>query len=164
VRVTVSTGASFAAGMLSGLATLSGPLHGTAAVSVHALVVRAGAIGAEAAVREILAEGRRLPAFGHPLYPDGDVRAVELLGTLELPPVHAALLEAATRIVGEAPNVDFALAALTAAHRLPPTAPFTLFALARSVGWLAHMLEQATQARLIRPRARYTGPAVRPAG
>ena len=64
---------------------------------------------------------------------------------------------------GERANVDFALAALADRYRLPTDAPFTIFVLARSVGWLAHMLEQAETGALIRPRARYTGenPTVR---
>ena len=44
------------------------------------------------------------------------------------------------------------------AHRLPPDAAFGLFAAARMAGWLAHAIEQAESGRLIRPRARYTGP------
>jgi citrate synthase len=58
---------------------------------------------------------------------------------------------------GESPNVDFALAALATAFALPDTAPARIFALARTVGWLAHMLEQANAGTLIRPRARYNG-------
>ena len=54
--------------------------------------------------------------------------------------------------------MDFALAALAATYDLPMTATIEIFALARSVGWLAHMLEQAQTGALIRPRARYVGP------
>lgn len=158
-RVAVSTGASLAAGTLAGLATLTGPLHGTASAAVQSLARRAGEIGAEAAIRERLAEGRPVPALGHPLYPDGDPRAAALLGAFAVPPVYAELAAAADLLVGEPPNVDFALAALAAAHHLPDAAPIQLFALARSAGWLAHMLEQAASGALIRPRARYTGPA-----
>ncbi len=157
-RVAVSTGASLAAGALAGLATLSGPLHGTAAGAVFALARRAGEVGAGAAIRERLAEGRALPAFGHPLYPDGDPRGVALTAAFEMPAAYRELAEAAEPLIGEKPNVDFALAALVAAFRLPETAPLAIFALARSVGWLAHMLEQAQSGTLIRPRARYTGP------
>jgi citrate synthase len=159
-RVTASTGASIAASVLSGLATLSGPLHGGAAAGVRALVADAAASGPREAVRSWLAQGRRLAAFGHPLYPAGDVRAAALLDGLVLPPLHAALMAEAEAAVGEPANVDFALAALAAAHGLPDEAAFTLFAVARSVGWIAHCLEQAALNRLIRPRSRYVGPPI----
>ena len=156
-RVAVSTGASLAAGALAGLSTLTGPLHGSAATAALALGRQAAVIGAEAALREWIVTGRPVPAFGHQLYPDGDVRAVALLAELELTPAFGALLMAADILIGERPNVDFALAALAAAYDLPDTAPLQLFALSRSVGWLAHMLEQRETGALIRPRARYFG-------
>ena len=53
------------------------------------------------------------------------------------------------------------LAALAEAYGLPASAPLTLFAIARSVGWIAHMLEQVQRGGLIRPRAHYDGPAIR---
>jgi citrate synthase len=68
------------------------------------------------------------------------------------------LRAAAERITGEQPNIDFALGALTAAYDLPADTPLTLFAMARSVGWVAHALEQRAIGSLIRPRARYVGP------
>ena len=109
-------------------------------------------------MRDWLGEGRAVPGFGHRLYPRGDVRATALLSRLTLPPAYANLLAAAETVLDERPNVDFALAALAAAHNLPETAPMEIFALARTVGWLAHMLEQAQSGALIRPRARYVGP------
>ncbi len=145
-RVTVSTGASLSAGVLAGLTTLTGPLHGGAS-----------RIGSEAAVGEWLAQGRRFPTFGHPLYPDGDPRAEALLGQIDVPPEYGDLAASVERLVGERPNVDFALAALTAACGFPSSAPLTLFALGRCAGWLAHALEQAETGHLIRPRARYVG-------
>jgi citrate synthase len=157
-RVTVSTGASLAAAVLTGLATLTGPLHGRAAAGVRDLMQAALSRGPEAAVRECLAQGRPVPGFGHPLYPAGDARAASLLRQLLVPPALAQLREVVEDLVGERPNIDFALAALTQVHRLPNDAPLILFALARTVGWLAHALEQATTSRLIRPRARYVGP------
>lgn len=157
-RVTASTGASMAACLLTGLSTLTGPLHGGAAAAVQALVRDAAASGSEAAVREWLAHDRPLAAFGHPLYPQGDARCAALLAGVELPPVFADLRATGERLLGEAVNIDFALVAMAAVHKLPADAPFTLFALARTVGWTAHVLEQQATGQLIRPRARYTGP------
>ena len=157
-RVTASTGASMAACLLTGLSTLTGPLHGGAAAAVQALVRDAAASGSEAAVRVWLAHDRPLAAFGHPLYPQGDARCAALLAGIELPPVFADLRATGERLLGEAVNIDFALVAMAAVHKLPADAPFTLFALARTVGWTAHVLEQQATGQLIRPRARYTGP------
>jgi citrate synthase len=162
-RVTASTGASLAACLLTGLATLTGPLHGGAAAAVQAMVRSADHIGSEATLREWLAHDRPLAAFGHPLYPAGDARCAALLAdTFDLPPAFASLRAAGEKLLGEPVNIDFALAALAAAHKLPADAPLTLFALARSVGWTAHVLEQQASGQLIRPRARYTGPREAP--
>ncbi|WP_417308495.1 citrate/2-methylcitrate synthase [Devosia sp.] len=160
-RVAVSTGASLAAGALAGLATLSGPRHGGAAAEVRVLAEDIGGLGddaAEAGLRDWLGEGRGVPGFGHQLYPQGDVRAQALLSHIALPDSYESLARAAFEVTGELPNIDFALAALQTVFDLPSEAPQTLFALGRSVGWLAHMLEQATKGDLIRPRARYVGP------
>lgn len=161
-RVAVSTGASLPAGALAGLATFTGPRHGTAAAAVLALALDIGphADRPGDGLREWLGEGRIIPGFGHRLYPRGDVRAEALLAAIEVSPAFANLATVADDLLGDRPNVDFALAALTAAYDLPPHAPATIFALARSVGWLAHMLEQVASGQLIRPRARYVGPPV----
>lgn len=160
VRVAASTGAALSACLLAGLATLTGPLHGGAARALEALLQSARQVGASAAVREWLARGEALPAFGHPLYPEGDPRAIALMRQFTLPDRLAELRAAAEDLTGEPPNVDFALAALAAAFDLPRQAPFVLFALSRSVGWMAHALEQIAAGQLIRPRARYVGPAL----
>ena len=157
-RVAISTGASLSAGLIAGLATLSGPLHGGAVTAVRALVVNAERNDPMAATRDWLAQGRRLPAFGHPLYPDGDPRAAALLDCFTPRPIFVETRRAVESLIGEQPNIDFAIAALADAFNLPATAPFTIFAIARSVGWIAHAIEQALSGALIRPRARYTGP------
>jgi citrate synthase len=56
------------------------------------------------------------------------------------------------------PNLDFGLAAVAQRLDLPPGAAMALFALGRSVGWIAHAFETWDDGVLIRPRARYTGP------
>jgi citrate synthase len=62
-----------------------------------------------------------------------------------------------TALTGLQPNVDVALAALVAHHGLPPDAAFGIMATARSVGLLAHSLEQLGVTQVIRPRGRYVG-------
>jgi len=157
-RVTASTGAPLSAAVLAGLAALSGPLHGNASQSMARLAEEAQRQGAEAAVTAYLRQGQTLACFGHRLYPEGDVRAAALMQAFSLPPVFAELSAAGERLTGEKPNIDFALAAMTTAFDLPADAPLQIFALARSVGWIAHALEQVETGALIRPRARYTGP------
>lgn len=156
-RVAASTGASLAACLLAGMATLSGPLHGQATAAVRQLADEAARVGAAPAVRAWLNRGLPLPGFGHPLYADIDPRAAALLAVLDLPPVLADLAEAGTAATGHRPNIDFALVAAATAHDWPGEAPLLLFAAARTVGWLAHAQEQAAGGRLIRPRARYEG-------
>ena len=56
--------------------------------------------------------------------------------------------------------ITSALAALASTLRMPGDAAFRLFALGRSVGWVAHAVEQASTRQLIRPRAVYTGSLV----
>lgn len=158
VRVAASTGASLAASLLAGLGALSGPYHGGAGAAVIALVEEARRLTPGEAVRAHLLRGQPLPGFGHQLYPDGDPRALALLDGLPADGLMTELRAAAAEASGAAPNIDFALAALTRAAHLPADAPFRLFAAGRSVGWAAHAIEQATTGQLIRPRARYRGP------
>lgn len=162
-RVTVSTGASLWAGTLAGLAALSGPRHGLASSEISALVddIRHLGAGTEDALREWLGEGRFVPGMGHQLYPSGDPRCAALLTSFEPSPAYETYRLVAQSLTGDLPNIDFALAALTDRFELPAEAGFTLFALARAVGWLAHMMEQIGRGQAIRPRAKYVGEAPR---
>lgn len=157
-RVTASTGAPLAAAALAGLSAFLGPVHGGATLRVRNLFDAAGRIGARRAVRETLARGEPLPGFGHPLYPDIDPRAASLFETFALPDRLDELARQAAATTGLRPNVDFATVAMAIACDLPDDAPFRIFAAARMAGWLAHAMEQALGGRLIRPRARYSGP------
>jgi citrate synthase len=141
--------------VLTGLAALSGPRHGGVAARVETFAREAARIG----WRKSLRAGEPPPGFGHALYPDGDPRAAALLGAIEVPPSLVALRQEVEAATGQRANVDFALVALRQSLGLPAEAPFALFALARTAGWLAHAIEQITTGALIRPRARYIGPA-----
>lgn len=159
-RVTASTGASLAASVMAGLCALSGPLHGGMTAHVQAFMVEARREGAERTVAAWLERGVPIPGFHHSFYPDGDVRAEAILGTFQVAPEFLAVAEALERAKGVKPNIDFALVALASTFRMPADAPFAMFALGRTVGWLAHAVEQRRTGGLIRPRAHYTGPAL----
>jgi citrate synthase len=114
-----------------------------------------------------LARDEIIPGLGHPLYPEGDPRAQALLGAAAVGLASArqsieSAGAAARTLIGQHPNIDFALATVTTALGLPVGAALSLFVVGRTVGWIAHAIEQYETGLLIRPRARYTGP--RPAG
>ena len=156
-RIAASTGASLPACLLAGLTTLSGPLHGDATGRVNALFDEVERVGEDKVVGQYLSAGLSMPGFGHHLYPDGDPRATALLDLFEPPEVIARFIQKVTQLTGLQPNIDVALAALVARYRLPVDAAFGLFATSRSVGLLAHSMEQLNVAQMIRPRGRYVG-------
>lgn len=156
VRVVASTSARLTHCVLGGIAALSGPRHGGASERVSAFLAGVQT-PAEAvkAVEERLQHGERMPGFGHIYYRDEDPRAVELLSVVKPDPVMAAVLEATRAMAGVEPNVDFALVALERRYALPAGTAAALFAMGRSVGWLAHVFEQRAAGTLIRPRAEF---------
>lgn len=156
VRVVASTAASLTASLLAGLAALSGPRHGAMTLRVGQMVSELKEVRA---VRHFvsgrLARGEGLAGFGHPLYPDGDPRGARLLSLSPKDRLIEALCRTAFEIGGLAPTLDVGLAALERGYRLPPGSGLTLFTLGRSVGWVAHAMEQRDSRQLIRPRARF---------
>jgi citrate synthase len=114
--------------------------------------------------------GEGLPGFGHPLYPAGDPRAALLMRLAEAGANRTewslvrSLSNAALELLHDLPNLDFGLVALARTYGLPNHAPLVLFALGRTIGWIAHVIEQYASAELIRPRANYTGPAPEDSG
>ena len=159
-RIVASTRAPLGACVLAGLAALVGPLHGGMTNEIrHLLADPLVAADPSAAIADRLARGERIPAFGHPLYPDGDPRAAALLSRMQPPPGARRLIEAMQAMTGIAPNIDCALLVLEQRLRLPTGAAFAIFAAGRTVGWIAHALEQWRDGTLIRPRAMYPATA-----
>ena len=160
-RVAASTDADPYACFAAALATLSGRRHGSAAEAIARFADELGS--PERAIRAARAFREAPAGFGHPLYPAGDPRAAPLLDLArgsanKRARTLVALADAAAKRELH-PSVDVGLAALVAALGLAPAAGSGLFAVARSAGWLAHVLEQRTQSYVLRPRARYVGVA-----
>jgi citrate synthase len=163
VRCAASTGLNLYDAVIAGLAALKGPKHGGASVLASRLVKTLIDNDVEPVIRERVALGERFAGFGHGVYKRGDPRAMSLLDAL----TRAGAPRKFTREVperiaeatGELVNIDYALAVLVHSLRLPAGSELALFAMARMVGWIAHASEQLQHGRLIRPRARYVGPA-----
>src|SRR5712691_12454118 len=127
------------------MATLKGRRHGGETERVSALFGETGAPKrARAVAANRLRRGESLPGFGHPLYPDGDPRAALLLrlakasGNEREWRLVRGLWRAGSELLHDLPNLDFGLAALARTYGLPDRAPLVLFALGRTVGWIAH--------------------------
>lgn len=157
-RIAASNGASLPACLLTGLATFTGPLHGDATQRVKALFDEVEHSNADRVVNRYLSSALPIPGFGHHLYPDGDPRAIALLAEFAPPQEIAKFIEKVITLTGLQPNIDVVLAALVARYRLQGDAAFALFSIARSVGLLAHAMEQINTGKVIRPRGRYIGP------
>ncbi|MDH3590702.1 MAG: citrate synthase family protein [Planctomycetota bacterium] len=165
-RCVASAGSSPYAAVTGALAALQGYKHGGHSARVATLFDEAEETRRPRdAVAAPLREGRAPSGFGHPLYPRGDPRAAALMKALRAARPKSRALDLATRlaragraVLDDEPNIDFALVALARTFDLPRDAPFALFALGRTVGWIAHAIEQYETDQLIRPRARYTGP------
>src|SRR5690349_19345805 len=163
VRCAASTGLNLYDAVIAGLAALKGPMHGGAGVLASRLVKTLIDQDPEPVIRDRVALGERFAGFGHGVYKNGDPRAMSLLNAL----TRAGAPRKFTREVperiaeatGEFVNIDYALAVLVHSLRLGAGSELTLFAMARAVGWIAHASEQLQHGRLIRPRARYVGPA-----
>jgi citrate synthase len=165
VRIAASTWADPYLLLLTGLAVVGGPLHGGASEFVRTLLRDAIATSPEAAIGQALRDGEHVPGFGHSVYTGPDPRAPVLLDAVERckPPrelwrAARGVLDVMARDGGPYPNIDFALGVLGEATRMVHGAGETIFAVARSAGWIAHGLEEYPHRLRYRIRATYTGP------
>jgi citrate synthase len=173
-RVIASTGADVAAAMSGAIGAMSGPLHGGAPARVLPMIEEVEKVGnARKVVADILDRGDRLMGFGHRVYRAEDPRArvlrrtcqelgaarYEVAAELE----QAALAELRERRPDRAieTNVEFWAAVILDFAQVPPHMMPAMFTCARTAGWCAHILEQKRTGRLVRPSAKYVGPAPR---
>jgi len=173
-RVIASTGADVAASISGAIGAMSGPLHGGAPSRVLTMIEEIERTGdADAYVRGVLDRNERLMGFGHRVYRAEDPRARVLRRTareLNAPryEVAEALERAALKELRERrpdrvleTNVEFWAAIMLDFAEVPAQMFTSMFTCARLAGWSAHILEQKRTGRLIRPSARYVGPAPR---
>jgi citrate synthase len=174
-RIIASTGADCAAALSGAVGALSGPLHGGAPSRVLTMLDGVAEMGdADKWVKQALDSGERLMGFGHRVYRAEDPRARVLRRTakeLNAPRFEvaealetAALAELKARKPDRvlATNVEFWSAVVLDFAEIPADMFTSMFTCARVAGWSAHILEQKREAKLIRPSAKYVGPAPRP--
>jgi citrate synthase len=143
----------------TGLYVAGGVRHGGSSLLLEPVLRDAVTIGARRAVGERFRRDERVAGFGHSLYPDGDPRAVALLGRLSELDADPAVLIAVGDLVSimaergsPAPNVDLGLAGLVRAGEMIPGAGQAIFAVSRTAGWIGHALEQYDQPNFLRAR------------
>jgi len=153
----------------SAIGALKGPLHGGANEQVMMMLMEIGdPAKAERYVLEALSRKVRIPGFGHAVYRAEDPRAAVLRGHaqrlseqsddtrwFEIAEEVERVMLANTEVLA---NVDFYSGIVYHLMGIPRELFTPLFACSRIVGWTAHILEQWSDNRLIRPRANYTGP------
>lgn len=168
-RVTASTLSDLYSAITSAIGTLKGPLHGGANQRAMEMLLEIGEVdNAEAYVTAALDASKRIMGFGHRVYKTMDPRAAYLQDVVcqmdeeSEDPRWCRLALKTMEIVEERkgiyPNVDFFTAPLLYTLGIPLDLFTPVFALSRTAGWIAHVMEQYEDNRLIRPKARYTGP------
>jgi citrate synthase len=173
-RVIASTGADVAAAMSGAIGAKSGPLHGGAPARVLPMIEEVEKVGdARKVAANILDRGDRMMGFGHRVYRAEDPRARVLRRTCkelgaERYEVAAELEQAALAELRERrpdraieTNVEFWAAVILDFAQVPPHMMPSMFTCARTAGWCAHIMEQKRTGRLVRPSAKYVGPAPR---
>lgn len=170
-RVTAGTEADIYAAVTSAVGTLAGRLHGGANMRVMRMLEQIGDVDkVDAYVDGILDKPKgRVMGFGHRVYKVEDPRATVLrrmskeltdrTGNSKWFDMSRRIEERVLEKKGIPPNVDFYSASVYGSLGLDPEIYTPIFAFSRASGWLAHVLEQHGDNRLIRPRARYIGHA-----
>jgi citrate synthase len=173
-RVAAATLTDIHSAVVAGIGTLKGPLHGGANAEVMKMLIEIGqdapAERIDAYVKGKFARKEKISGFGHRVYRTEDPRATHLrqmskqlgqqVGNLrwfEMSERIEALVMGEKKLN---PNVDFYSASMYYALGIPVSLYTPIFAVSRTSGWTAHVLEQFANNRLIRPRAEYTGPPV----
>ena len=167
-RVTVATLSDIYSGIVTGIGTLKGPLHGGANEEAMAMLLEVGSPdNAEAWIRDALATKKKIMGFGHREYKVGDGRAIYLtevakeIGRRKGNTMWGDIADIMETVMREEkniyPNVDFPAAYAYYLLGIPIELYTPIFVMARVSGWSAHAIEQLDNNRLIRPSCIYEG-------
>ncbi|MCR8643717.1 citrate synthase [Paenibacillus sp. N1-5-1-14] len=167
-RVTVATLSDMYSGVTSAIGALKGPLHGGANEAVMAMLEEIGGPdNVDTYISNKLNNKEKIMGFGHRVYKNGDPRAKhlqkmsrqlgQLTGDTTYYEMSIHIEDLVTGQKGLKPNVDFYSASCYTSLGIPRDLFTPIFAISRTSGWTAHILEQYDNNRLIRPRAEYTG-------
>lgn len=168
-RVCVATLSDVYSGVTAAIGALKGPLHGGANEQVMKMLTEIGSIdNVEAWVQNKLDNKEKIMGFGHRVYRKGDPRAphlrvmseklTKLTGKPELYEMSVKIHDMVVGQKGLPANVDFFSASVYDSLGIEHDLFTPIFAVSRTSGWVAHILEQYANNRLIRPRAEYVGP------
>ena len=168
-RVTIATLSDMYSAVTTAIGTLKGPLHGGANEGVIKMLKEIGSLDqVDAYVADCLAQKRKIMGIGHRVYKVLDPRAPHLkrmaqilsskLGEPKWIQMSERIAEIMLTEKNLHANVDFYSATVYYSLGIPTDLFTPIFAIARTSGWTAHVLEQLADNRLIRPQSVYTGP------
>ncbi|HHY21032.1 MAG TPA: citrate synthase, partial [Bacilli bacterium] len=168
-RVCVATLSDVYSGITAAIGALKGPLHGGANEAVMKMLLEIGEVDkVEPYIRKALDNKEKIMGFGHRVYKNGDPRAkhlkemseklTKITGETKWYEMSVMINDIVTGEKGLLPNVDFYSASVYHSLGIKFDLFTPIFAVSRMSGWLAHILEQYENNRLIRPRAEYVGP------
>lgn len=172
-RVCASTLSDLASCIVGGIGTLKGPLHGGAnEKAMEMLLQYKTADQARQGTLDAIKNKTKIMGFGHRVYKNGDHRArilegrmailAKKLGQEQWIDIYMAVKDTMQEEKNILPNVDYPCGLVYYLMDLPTDVYTPLFVASRVAGWAAHSAEQHFNNRIIRPRSRYTGPAIRP--
>ncbi|HEV7927898.1 MAG TPA: citrate synthase [Verrucomicrobiae bacterium] len=168
-RVTMATMSDMYSAITSAIGTLKGPLHGGANEGVIKMLKEIGSLEkVDAYVEECLLQKKKIMGIGHRVYKTLDPRAPHLkrmaqvlsskLGEPKWIQMSDRIAEIMLKKKNLHANVDFYSATVYYSLGIPTDLFTPIFAIARTAGWTAHLLEQVADNRLIRPQSLYIGP------
>ncbi len=168
-RVTAATLSDMYSSMTSAIGTLKGPLHGGANEEVMDMLLKIKTLNnIEAYLQRMFSQKKKVPGFGHRVYKVEDPRAKHLrqfskrlgetIGNLKWYEMSEKIAEYVKKEKNLVPNVDFYSASTYYYLGIPVNLFTPIFAMSRVAGWTAHVMEQYSDNRLIRPVSEYTGP------